>query len=60
VGSLLDEIEDLDQGVSTPPENLLDRLTWLVSCALASGKALGFGADMLECGIGENKKAAKV
>lgn len=55
---LLDQIEDLPHIVSKsssvsanyrtgPKEH-----TWLVSCALASGKALGFGADIVGAGAG--------
>lgn len=53
--SLLDQVEDLRSCQSNPQMiRLISSLkrskgrTWLVSCALARGKALGFGADMVE------------
>jgi len=47
VRSLLNQIKDLP--ISLPlPEHNLDRHTWLVSWALARGKALGLGVAILD------------
>ena len=45
VRSLLDQVEDLPS--VNCRRNLGAKPTWFVNCALASGKALGFGVDMM-------------
>mgnify|MGYP006876488582 CR=1 FL=1 len=52
--SLLDEVEDLRISQSPQGDGRRGRRTWLVSCALASGKALGLGADMVVVCLSEN------
>ena len=49
VGSLLNQIKDLDNQQSFARITEIVPRTWLVSWAFAKGKALGLGVDIVGC-----------